>query len=278
MSKAKAVAWDYVVKVTLPSDLKGVTPGKLSASQLVPVPGGGKLHRLAAQAWMAMCAKAKADGVELKPTSAGDTYRSYDSQLAAFKQRYTETPNGNSTRTFEGKKWYKKDEKLASLAAPGTSQHNLGIAVDVHSAGEPKRLNWLIDNVKDFGFSWEVVPEEPWHIRYVCGDAVPPAVQAWADANPASAPAPAVTASAPAPVAVPETKPANKPSAPQYPGSPLQSGSTGEAVKLVQGKLGVPVTGVYDAATVAAVRRFKNAHGLNIDGITGPKVWAKLFA
>ena len=74
-----------------------------------------------------MIEAAKADGLELKPTSSADTYRTYESQLAAFKQRYTTTPNANATRTFEGKKWYKKDPKLASLAAPGTSQHNTRI-------------------------------------------------------------------------------------------------------------------------------------------------------
>ena len=52
----------------------------------------------------------------------------------------------------------------------------LGLAVDVHTAGEPKRLNWLIANVRKFGFSWEVVPEEPWHLRYTEGDNPPPAV------------------------------------------------------------------------------------------------------
>jgi hypothetical protein len=64
------VAWDYIVDVKLPADLKGVTPGKLPANLLVSVPGGGKLHRLAANAWMAMVAKAKAEGLELKPTSS----------------------------------------------------------------------------------------------------------------------------------------------------------------------------------------------------------------
>jgi LAS superfamily LD-carboxypeptidase LdcB len=62
---------------------------------------------------------------------------------------------------------------MAMLATPGKSQHNLGLAVDVHSASEPKRLNWLIANVKEFGFSWEVVPSEPWHLRYVSGDNAP---------------------------------------------------------------------------------------------------------
>jgi hypothetical protein len=50
------------------------------------------------------------------------------------------------------------------------------LAVDVHTAGEPKRLKWLIANVRKFGFSWEVVPEEPWHIRYTEGDNPPQAV------------------------------------------------------------------------------------------------------
>jgi LAS superfamily LD-carboxypeptidase LdcB len=72
---------------------------------------------------------------------------------------------------------------MAMLATPGKSNHNLGLAVDVHSASEPKRLNWLIANVKDFGFSWEVVPSEPWHLRLVTGDNPTPAVQAWVDSR-----------------------------------------------------------------------------------------------
>ena len=171
------VEWDIVVPVKQPADLKGVKPGQLPEALLRPAAGGGKLHWLCAAAWAAMVAAAKTEGVELKPVSAGDTYRTYESQLAAFKQRYTKEPNGNSTRTFEGVKWYKKDPKLASLAAPGTSQHNTGLAVDVHTAGEPKRLKWLIANVRKFGFSWEVVPEEPWHLRYTEGDDIPEAVK-----------------------------------------------------------------------------------------------------
>jgi len=121
---SKSVAWDIVVAVKQPTDLRGVKPGHLPDSLLRPAVGGGKLHWLCAAAWAAMVAAAKLDGIELKPVSSGDTYRTYDAQLAAFKQRYTTTPNANSTRTFEGKKWYKKEPKLASLAAPGTSQHN----------------------------------------------------------------------------------------------------------------------------------------------------------
>jgi LAS superfamily LD-carboxypeptidase LdcB len=180
---SQKVAWDYVVDIVMPPDLKGVTPGKLPDSILTPVPTGGKLHHRAADAWFAMVAKAKADGIELKPTSSGDLYRTYESQLAGFKQRYQlEEIPGASTRTFEGKKWYLKKGN-APLAAPGSSKHNLGLAVDIANASEPKRLNWLIANLKDFGFSWEVVPEEPWHIRLVTGPNPTPAVQAYLTAN-----------------------------------------------------------------------------------------------
>ena len=173
------VAWDYIVPVKMPKDLKGIEPGKLPDSLLRPIKSGGKLHWLAANAWNAMVAKAKADGLELKPTSSGDLYRSYESQLAGFKQRYVLEPiAGTSTKSFEGKTWYLK-KGMAMLATPGKSNHNLGLAVDVSSASEPKRLNWLIANVKEFGFSWEVVPSEPWHLRFVAGDSVPEAVTAW---------------------------------------------------------------------------------------------------
>lgn len=175
------VAWDYVVPIVMPADLKGVVPGKLPEDLLRPIKSGGKLHWRAADAWNAMVAKATAEDLILKPTSSGDLYRTYASQLAGFKQRYVLKPiAGASTKSFEGKTWYLR-KGMAMLATPGKSNHNLGLAVDVHSAGEPKRLNWLIANVKEFGFSWEVVPSEPWHLRLVTGDSPTPAVQAWVE-------------------------------------------------------------------------------------------------
>ena len=180
----KKVEWDIIVPVKLPISLKNVEPGKLHPSLLRKIPQGGQLHYLAADAWNAMVDAAKADGIELKPTSSGDTYRSYDAQKAGFLQRYQLEPITNqSTKTFEGKTWYLK-KGMAMLATPGKSQHNLGLAVDIHTAGEPKRLKWLVANVLKFGFSWEVVPSEPWHIRYTEGDQVPQAVKEWLVLNP----------------------------------------------------------------------------------------------
>ena len=175
------LAWDYIVPVVLCKHLKNARPGQLAPTKIRKTIGG-VLHHCAADAYEAMDAAAKAEGIELKPTSAGDTYRTLAAQLAGFNQRYQLEPiEGQSTRTYEGKKWYLK-KGMAPLAAPGTSKHNLGIAVDVANA-KGHTLEWLVKNVKDFGFSWEVVPEEPWHLRYVAGDNVPEAVNAWKESK-----------------------------------------------------------------------------------------------
>ena len=50
----------------------------------------------------------------------------------------------------------------------------------------------------------------------------------------------------------------------------LQVGSTGSAVKAVQRKLHVSVTGYYGRQTEAAVKRFQRRRGLKADGVVGP--------
>ena len=244
------VAWDYIVPIVMPKDLKGVEPGKLPESILRAIPSGGKLHWRAADAWNAMVAKAKADGLELKPTSSGDLYRTYESQLAGFKQRYVLEPiAGTSTKSFEGKTWYLK-KGMAMLATPGKSNHNLGIAVDVHSAGEPKRLNWLIANVKTFGFSWEVVPSEPWHLRLVTGDNPTPAVVAFTG----GASAPVATSTPTAALGV-------------DPNKALQQALKNKGFYLgeIDGNIATP-------QTQEAIKAFKVKNGLNADFVVGPKV------
>ena len=247
------VAWDYIVDIKMPADLKGVTPGKLPESLLRSVPGGGKLHHRAADAWNAMVAKAKADGLELKPTSSGDLYRSYDSQLAGFKSRYVLEPVvGTSTKSFEGKTWYLK-KGMAMMATPGKSNHNLGIAVDIASAGEAKRLNWLIANVKDFGFSWEVVPSEPWHLRLVTGDNPTPAVIEYASKNGGSALVAGAT-----PDNAPVTNNDNM---------KLQQALKNKGFYLgeIDGNITTP-------QTQEAIKAFKVKNGLPADFVAGPKV------
>ena len=268
------VAWDYIVPVVLPKDLKGIEPGKLPASLLKPVPGGGKLHWIAACAWTAMVEKAKSEGLVLKPSSSGDTYREYDLQKRGFLSRYQLAPiPGQSTKTFEGKKWYLK-KGMAMLATPGKSQHNLGLAVDVHSASEPKRINWMIKNVKEFGFSWEVVPSEPWHIRYVCGDKVPPTVKAWMEAHGVTAPIrksfaiPIVNLAVAPPLSLHNHAVDCAP-------APIPNGYSRKALQqalkdkgFYQGK----IDGDISPKTKAAIRAFKVANKLHANAFVGGKV------
>jgi peptidoglycan hydrolase-like protein with peptidoglycan-binding domain len=140
----------------------------------------------------------------------------------------------------------------------------------VHSAGEPKRLNWLIANVKKFGFSWEVVPEEPWHIRYVCGDAMPEAVVAYMNAKGLAKPAGgASTASVP---------PAGGASAGGDDGGDLNPGDTGPRVTKLQEELAErgfykgAFDGSFGAETAKAVTAFKQANKLGADPKAGSRV------
>jgi LAS superfamily LD-carboxypeptidase LdcB len=174
MALKKKVGNDLpIIDVKLCSCLKNAKPGELAPKLLRKIEGKGMLHHCAADAYEAMDAAANAEGIDLSPTSPADTYRTLAVQEYGFFQRYTtDVIAGQKPRVYQGKAWYLKKGN-APMAAPGTSKHNLGIAIDIANASEPKRLAWLKANAVSFGFSWEVVPSEPWHLRYVCGDAKP---------------------------------------------------------------------------------------------------------
>lgn len=281
----KKVEWDIIVPVKLPVSLKNVDPGKLHPSLLRKIPQGGQLHYLAADAWNAMVDAAKADGVELKPTSSGDTYRSYDAQKSGFLQRYQLEPVvGTSTKTFEGKTWYLK-KGMAMLATPGKSQHNLGLAIDIHTASEKKRLNWLIANVRKFGFSWEVVPEEPWHIRYTDGDQVPEAVKQWLVLNPKEPSVFGTTteqmAAAEAAAKVKEQQPKNISVAKGKPN--LVKDYKGAAVKEAQSLLSkhgfeCKSDGNFGPKTQQIVKNFQKSKSLEETGDVDELTWAALLS
>lgn len=171
--------------VRLPADLANVTPGEIPAYLLRSIRPYGRLHWLAAQAWEAMRKQAQADGIRpFKPTTHADTYRDLATQERGFLARYTTAPIANSTsiRTWKGQRWYLKPG-LAPMAVPGTSTHNLGLAVDVSEASG-ERLQWMEANCLTFGFSWEFRSgAEPWHIRYFKAESIPPRVQRWLDTH-----------------------------------------------------------------------------------------------
>ena len=162
------------------------------------------------------------------------------------------------------------------------------------------RLKWMIANCDDYGFSWEVVPEEPWHIRYTKGDDVPEAVKAWMAANPSevcapgqqSAPAPqlspqAVSAPEPAPVvatapvAVQANGPVLRGKANAASNPVLKLGSEGSAVKTLQQllvKAGVQCAtdGKFGPKTEQAVKNFQSKVGIEQTGVVNNKTWMKI--
>lgn len=92
-----------------------------------------------------------------------------------------------------------------------------------------------------------------------------------ADENAAAAPAPTHgPAPKAAPVAAP--KPVASSAKPELK-STLKVGAKNGYVKYLQKALSIPVTGVYDTATVAAVKKLQTAKGLKADGLAGPLTW-----
>jgi hypothetical protein len=174
-----------VKKPVLPSDMKGQINGIVDRSLLRNIKPTGQLHHIAAKCWEAMRTAAWADGVWLSLTQG---YRTYKEQEVLFRSRYTkEVLPGQPTKRWNGEVWYQRP-KTAMAAVPGTSNHGLALAVDtaIDKDGDqefewpPKSLDnkaiaWLLKNADKYGFAWEL-QSEPWHLVYVTGDKIPPAV------------------------------------------------------------------------------------------------------
>lgn len=181
-----------VMKLTMPADLAKATNGRLWPSQLAPMhlPGANTavLHPHAARAFGALFIAALAEtGQTMTATSAADCYRSLDIQLWAWNvrmvPRYNPLTCSRKSKVWNGQTWWLK-RGMAQVATPGESDHGWALAVDVGlwdaSArrvrpvdGNPLFWAWLQANAASFGLSWEVVPSEPWHLRYCAGDAIP---------------------------------------------------------------------------------------------------------
>ena len=114
---------------------------------------------------------ARADGV-YPIVAAG--YRTTEKQQSLMAERisdYQKEGYSDEAAKAEAEKW---------VAVPGTSEHQLGIAVDInadgiHSAGQ-EVYDWLDENGYLYGFvhrypsdKTEItgISNEPWHYRYV---------------------------------------------------------------------------------------------------------------
>lgn len=120
-----------------------------------------------------MCKAALKDNVSLISVSA---YRTYSYQNTLYNNRVNRCMNENSNLSREEAK------KIAAtiVAVPGTSEHHLGLAVDINSVEElfenTKAFRWLQQNAADYGFIMRYPKDkqditkiiyEPWHYRYV---------------------------------------------------------------------------------------------------------------
>src|SRR5215467_9227561 len=80
---------------------------------------------------------------------------------------------------------------------------------------------------------------------------------------------------APPPKLIPAAEP---PAGPGEPGGrpTLRRGASGDLVRVIQAKVGVPADGSFGATTEAAVRAFQRGRSLVPDGIVGPGTWHAL--
>lgn len=109
--------------------------GLIDTSTLTPLPAQPhlRLRATAAAAWVALAAAVLAAyGWVLTAT---DAYRDRATQERIFRQRYTTTYlPGRPRKSWLGRWWYLK-AGYAAAAVPGTSNHGLGITVDVANLG-----------------------------------------------------------------------------------------------------------------------------------------------
>ncbi len=136
----------------------------------IPVPPasrfGLRLRRSALKALLRLTAAAQEDTVELRVVSA---YRSYERQRVLYERA--------QAHYGENQRW---------VAAPGTSEHQLGTTVDFADAAlrhavdpsfaDTREGNWLKSHAAAFGFELSYPPEtaenkgyhpEAWHYRYL---------------------------------------------------------------------------------------------------------------
>jgi len=298
-----------VEPVVKPADLEGVENGHLGNTLLVPVSGGGRLHHLAARAWVALVMNAAHHADMHMTYTYGGTYRSYAQQETLFRSRYAVGGTGGGCKNWDSdgngtvERWCKTNAKFATAATPGTSNHGWGLAIDTaydsdladgvgpddaaYIKSHPG-FQWLLDNAHRFGFSWEL-QSEPWHIRYVTGDAIPQAVIDW-EIFSGTSPAPSVPESpapAPAPAPWPPYSPptsyslwplaTNKQTLHQTAARNDQDPYTVTYLQDVlkfEASQRVTTDGWFGSQTELAVRNVQKFFGLTVDGWVGPKTWA----
>lgn len=172
-----------VLPVVMPNELIGAQNGKIDPRLLRNVNPKGQLYKTAATAFNCLQLAGYFQGISINPIGVSECYRTLERQETIFFERYQLTPSGRVpeiTRVYKGRTYYLRAGDVVPCASPGKSNHGYGLAVDIANC-YGKTLGWLLGDgfitsqALRYGFSWEVqsgVEAEPWHLRYVCGDAL----------------------------------------------------------------------------------------------------------
>lgn len=144
--------------------------GRLEDSELAMTKGGKKLLKEAAAKFDEMYDAADAAGYELKLVGG---YRTFESQNKIFDwDLYVETGGSlTDTKATKGAKRAKKGSNGKTAAAfPGTSNHGLGVAIDIGNYDDNSLLGmyWVMKNGYKYGWSWYegYSIDEQWHFTY----------------------------------------------------------------------------------------------------------------
>lgn len=147
---------------------KNYVPPDLVIPQIDKVVPDLKLRREVAAAAELMFEAASADGLALIAVSG---YRSYGTQAALFQRKIGKSGSAQKAQR--------------SVAPPGTSEHQLGLALDIgkrdtaslnQSFDNTPEGQWIAQHAHEFGFivryqqKWTKVTGyqyEPWHVRFV---------------------------------------------------------------------------------------------------------------
>jgi Putative peptidoglycan binding domain/D-alanyl-D-alanine carboxypeptidase len=192
----------------------------------------------------------------------GVGFRSEAEQRQLFLSRYVVDPSGPVE--WDGKRWRKQNAGDATAAPPGRSMHELGLAADL--AGDHA---WVVANSSRFALkNFASVNDEPWHVQ--------PVELPNSRADYEREGSPWATKADPAP-------PPPNGGRRRVEVVPGMSGRVvGQLQKLLI-RLGlIQDTAAnrdrfYGPATVAVIRKFQAAHGLEVDGRVGPDTWAALL-
>jgi LAS superfamily LD-carboxypeptidase LdcB len=273
-----------IAPLSLPANLASQANGQIDPSLMIAIHPRGTLHTLAARAFAALVSDAGNRGLPLTFTYGG-CYRTYDDQEKLFRQRYTVSPIAGAARKWWQNQWWYLRPGNATAATPGTSNHGLGLAIDTAFDTDPTdglgpddaasivshpMFGWFMQAVGYYGFSFEL-QSEPWHIRYVAGDAIPQGVLDFEGV---------VIGQPDVPVFDPINGKwglypiANKPVA--------KYGDKGDYIKYLQGVLrvkagqNISVDGNFGHGTEEAVKNIQRLFKVGIDGWLGPVTWSKV--